>query len=171
MTPVQVRAAHRAQLALLKQGREKARDQQQNLASAEAWWPNGFCTECSLHSCIWKYPVPPWCYCPSWCLRKILSSSWSDQDPAPYQGLGLLMFFTSCLHGNFLWLPDHRSYRCPWHFIGGCSERRRVHISHGRSWDDCSPERFLSTCNRQSRWLHFWLWLGSHGLRLRLINP
>ena len=39
MTPVQVRAAHRAQLALLKQCREKARDQQQNLASAEAWWP------------------------------------------------------------------------------------------------------------------------------------
>ena len=36
MTPVQIRAAHRAQLALLKQCREKARDQQQNLASAEA---------------------------------------------------------------------------------------------------------------------------------------
>lgn len=99
MTPVQVRAAHRAQLALLKQYREKARDQQQNLASAEAWWRSGFCTECSLHYCIWKCLVPPWCYCHSWCLSKSLSSSWRDQDPALLSGAG----FSHVLHFVSTW--------------------------------------------------------------------
>ena len=37
MTPVEIRAAHRINAALLKQTREKMRDQQQNLAKAEAW--------------------------------------------------------------------------------------------------------------------------------------
>jgi hypothetical protein len=36
MTQVEIRAAHRAGLALLKQTREKMRDQHQNLAKAEA---------------------------------------------------------------------------------------------------------------------------------------
>ena len=36
MTPVQIRAAHRIGAALLKQSKEKMRDQQQNLAKAEA---------------------------------------------------------------------------------------------------------------------------------------
>jgi len=36
MTPVEIRAAHRINAALLKQTREKMRDQKQNLAKAEA---------------------------------------------------------------------------------------------------------------------------------------
>ena len=36
MTPVEIRAAHRISAALLKQSKEKMRDQQQNLAKAEA---------------------------------------------------------------------------------------------------------------------------------------
>ena len=36
MTEVEIRAAHRMNAALLKQTREKMRDQQQNLAKAEA---------------------------------------------------------------------------------------------------------------------------------------
>lgn len=36
MTPIEIRAAHRLQAALLKQSREKMRDQKQNLPSAEA---------------------------------------------------------------------------------------------------------------------------------------
>ena len=35
MTPIEIRAAHRIGAALLKQLREKARDQKQNLAKAE----------------------------------------------------------------------------------------------------------------------------------------
>ncbi len=36
MTPVEIRAAHRMNAALLRQTREKMRDQQQNLFKAEA---------------------------------------------------------------------------------------------------------------------------------------
>ena len=36
MTPVEIRAAHRIGAALLRQSKEKMRDQQQNLATAEA---------------------------------------------------------------------------------------------------------------------------------------
>ena len=36
MTPVEIRAAHRINAALLKQSKEKMRDQKQNLAKAEA---------------------------------------------------------------------------------------------------------------------------------------
>ena len=37
MTEVQIRAAERARVAILKQLRERNRDQAQNLAAAEAW--------------------------------------------------------------------------------------------------------------------------------------
>ena len=37
MTEVQIRAAQRARVAILKQLRERNRDQSQNLATAEAW--------------------------------------------------------------------------------------------------------------------------------------
>ena len=36
MTPVEIRAAHRIGAALLRQSKEKMRDQKQNLATAEA---------------------------------------------------------------------------------------------------------------------------------------
>ncbi len=36
MTPIEVRAAHRIGAALLRQSKEKMRDQKQNLATAEA---------------------------------------------------------------------------------------------------------------------------------------
>ena len=36
MTPVEIRAAYRLGVALLRQSKEKVRDQQQNLATAEA---------------------------------------------------------------------------------------------------------------------------------------